>query len=88
MAEYNPNELRGLVASYKRLFDTEDGKKIMQDLEKFCRYNATTRGNSPSDTEYNEGKRVVVLRIKNFVNITEETLTKLGEEHGRSTDNY
>ena len=55
---------------YKRVFGSADGVKLLADLETFCCYNSTTQNEqcpNALQTSFNEGKRRVVLRIKEFL---------------------
>lgn len=59
-----------LVQAYKRLFMTDDGKRVLQDLENFCGFNATSvaeRSPNTLQTFFAEGKRRVYLRINGFI---------------------
>jgi len=61
-------QINKLKEIYKIVFESDDGKQIMQDLEKRCHYNATTnvRGDS-HESAYMEGQRSVLLFIKNML---------------------
>jgi len=54
-----------ITQSYKQIFDSENGKKVLQDLANRCSYNNTTfvEGDSHA-TAFEEGKRSVFLFIK------------------------
>jgi hypothetical protein len=62
------NQLNQLKEFYKLVFESDEGKKVMSDLEKRCHYNATTnvRGDS-HESAYMEGQRSVLLFIKNML---------------------
>ncbi len=64
-----------IVQAYKRLFMTDDGKKVLTDLEKFCGFNATSvseRCPNTLQTFFAEGKRRVYLRINSFLKDKED----------------
>jgi hypothetical protein len=59
-----------LIRSYQRLFRTEDGKKVLDDLMKFCNFENTSVCESDPNayqTFFAEGKRRVILRINSFL---------------------
>lgn len=61
-------QVNKLKEIYKIVFESDDGKQVMQDLDKRCHYNATTnvRGDS-HESAYMEGQRSVLLFIKNML---------------------
>lgn len=61
-------QINKLKEIYKIVFESDDGKQIMADLEKRCHYNTTTnvRGDS-HESAYMEGQRSVLLFIKNML---------------------
>ena len=69
MAE-NEKKRQELIQAYKRLFQTDDGKEILGDLEKFCGFNNTSVSEQDPNayqTFFAEGKRRVFLRISGFI---------------------
>ena len=62
------DHLKQLKISYKNIFESDDGKAAMVDLEKRCHYHATTnvRGDS-HESAYMEGQRSVLLFIKSML---------------------
>ena len=62
------NQLKQLRENYKIVFESDQGKQVMSDLEKRCHYNVTTnvRGDS-HESAYMEGQRSVLLFIKNML---------------------
>lgn len=78
MAEDNVAKLKGLRADYKKVFETEEGKRVMADFENTGFYRTTTF--VPQDemaTMYNEGLRSFVLHIKTIMSMDIEVLEKL-----------
>ena len=58
-----------LIKSYKIVFKSDEGKKVIEDLEKRCHEFVTTHDKSNShETAYLEGQRSVLIFIKNMVN--------------------
>ena len=58
------NELRVL---YKNVFESEEGKKILGDLESRYSIHGKTFSSDASETAYREGQRTVVLFIKSML---------------------
>jgi len=53
---------------YQTVFLSEHGKRVLDDLEKFCFYNSvTTVPNDPFTSAFNDGRRSVVLHIKKLI---------------------
>ena len=66
----NEKQRQELIHAYKRLFKTDDGKTILEDLEKFCGFNNTSVSEQDPNcyqTFFNEGKRRVFLRINGYI---------------------
>lgn len=57
-----------LQEAYRKLFDTADGKTVLKDLEDFGFYHDSTFVGDPDVTIFNEGRRSVVLHIRNMMN--------------------
>ncbi len=71
----NEKERKELQRAYKRFSMTDDGKKILGDLERFCGQNRSSVCEQSPDflqTHFNEGKRRVYLRIKGMVEFKEK----------------
>ena len=58
------NELRVM---YKNIFNTVDGRRILNDLEARYSINGTTFSPDPTETAYREGQRTVVLFIQSML---------------------
>lgn len=66
----NEKKQKELVSAYKRFALTDDGKVILEDLEKFCgflRPSVSEQSPNSLQTHFNEGKRRVYLRITGFL---------------------
>ena len=60
--------LQELQINYKTIFNTEEGKKVLTDLEKRCHYHSTTNVKGDShESAYVEGQRSVILFIKSML---------------------
>ena len=60
-----------LIEDYKIVFGSENGKRVLSDLEKRCHEFVTThqKGDSP-ESAYLEGQRSVLIFIKNALKQT------------------
>ena len=70
MTQQNNNkELLKLIKNYKICFSSEEGKKVILDLEKRCHEFVTTHDKSNShESAFLEGQRSVLIFIKNMIN--------------------
>ena len=60
--------VEGLKKNYRFIFNTEEGKRVLSDLEKRCHYHATTNVKGDShESAYMEGQRSVLLFIKSML---------------------
>ena len=60
-------QLKGLREAYKQVFNSDEGKLIISDLEKRCHYHSTTNVKGDShESAYMEGQRSVLLFIKSI----------------------
>ena len=60
--------LKGLQTNYKTIFNTDEGKEVLSDLEKRCHYHSTTNVKGDShESAYMEGQRSVLLFIKTML---------------------
>ena len=73
----NIDELSQLQGDYKATFATDEGKRVLKNLERLCFVNGTTFSEKPTITSFNEGKRTVVVQIQNMINMD---LDKLREQ--------
>jgi hypothetical protein len=65
----NEKDVNQLVIQYKLTFESENGKKVLEDLEKRCSYHTTTHIKGDShESAFLEGTRSVILFIKNMLN--------------------
>ena len=68
-AQDNEKIRNELSQAYKRLFVTDDGKKVLADLESFCSFRKTSISTewNPYQTMYVEGERRVYLHIDSMI---------------------
>ena len=65
----NKEDLKQLIRAYKQVFESDQGKKVLKDLEKICSYQTTTHIKGDShESAFLEGTRSVILFIKNMLN--------------------
>jgi len=69
--------LREKQNRYKRVFESEDGKKVLEDLRAYCFVRNTTYSDHPHRMALNEGLRMAFLHIDNFINLDLERIQKL-----------
>jgi len=62
-----PKELKALIESYKQVFNTKDGKKVLEDLQKRFFMQSSTFSKDPYETAYHEGCRSVILTIHKLI---------------------
>ena len=58
--------LKILKGDYSFTFSSEEGKRVMEDLEQ-AYYNRISFSRDPYATAFNEGQRAVIVRIKNLI---------------------
>ena len=69
MQNNNSNKIiKDLIKQYKTIFGSNDGKMVMEDLEKRCFYNVTTFSKGDNETAFFEGQRTILLFIKSMIN--------------------
>ena len=60
--------IKKLKESYQYIFNTDEGKNVLSDLEKRCHYHSTTNVKGDShESAYMEGQRSVLLFIKQML---------------------
>lgn len=56
---------KDLKINYKIVFNSDEGKKVLSDLEKRCHYHTTTNVKGDShESAYLEGQRSILLFVK------------------------
>tara|TARA_E500000305_G_C4007853_1_gene230995 strand:- start:739 stop:963 length:225 start_codon:yes stop_codon:yes gene_type:complete len=63
-----PKELMQIIDLYKQTFNTDEGKKVLEDLRLRCFSKKTTFDKDANVTAFNEGQRQVVMHIEGFIN--------------------
>lgn len=65
------------VEAFKQVFNSENGKLILEDLSRFCYAKGSTYSGNPHDMVFNEGKRNVYLYVNSIINIDPKTLEEM-----------
>ena len=61
--------LLSLIKNYKIVFSSDEGKKVIEDLEKRCHEFVTTHDkNNSHETAFLEGQRSVLIFVKSMIN--------------------
>jgi len=69
--------IQELKEKYKFVFNTDEGKAILDDLEKRCHYHSTTNVKGDShESAYLEGQRSVLLFIKSMLRKENENVKR------------
>lgn len=71
---FKRNKQKEMILTYQRVFDSMDGKKVLQDMMNANHFKTTTMTNDPYQTAFNEGARSVILRILDTCNVSIEKL--------------
>lgn len=59
-----------LHRAYRRLFESADGRTVMEDLEQRGSFLRSTFSIDPGRTAFNEGRRSLVLHVKHMLDET------------------
>lgn len=73
----NAERIKGLRSDYKKVFESEEGKHVLKDLEKVCLYRSTTFDKDALVMAFQEGLRAVYLHISTIMNMDVEELERL-----------
>ena len=77
-----------LIESYKKFFDTEDGKVVLYDLMKKGYFLSSTLGPTPIETHRNEGMREIVVYILEILEKNPEDLREFIKEGSDTEQEY
>jgi len=75
--------LRSRRQAYITVFTGPAGEAVLKDLARFCRAHSSTWNANPALSDKLDGRREVILRIFEHINLTEDQLYKL---YGRNID--
>jgi hypothetical protein len=79
----NIDRIKGIQEDYRKVFSTEEGKRVLKDLEKIGFFNTTTFNNDAIAMAFNEGNRAFLLHIKTILDMDIETLKRIYEAQGK-----
>lgn len=74
------NKLKDMALTYKRVFDTPDGKKVLRDLMNCSNFMNSTIGRDSHETYFNEGSRSIIIRILKTTNMSIEQIEQYVHE--------
>lgn len=83
---FKRNKVKDMILTYKRVFDTDDGKIVLDDLMRSCHMKNTTFDGDIHRMAFNEGARSVVLRILETMNVTEARLAEFMKQMEEQDD--
>ena len=77
MPEDNSLKLKEKREDYKKTFATEEGKRVLKDLERVCMYRSTTFDKDSHVMAFQEGLRTVYLHITTIMDMDIEELERI-----------
>ena len=77
--EDNSTKLKEKREDYKKTFGTEEGKRVLKDLEKLCLYRSSIFDKEPMVMALQEGLRTVYLHITTIMDMDIEELERIAE---------
>jgi hypothetical protein len=60
-------EKKTLIMAYQKVFNSDAGEKVLENLDRLGFFKRSTGGHSPEQTAENNGKREVILHIHQFM---------------------
>lgn len=75
-----------IILAYRRLFATDDGQIVLQDLMKSCHLSTSVIGATSNDTYFNEGARSVILRLLGTINMNEKQVERIIVEMNKESE--
>ena len=73
----NIDKIKANRSNYKKVFESEEGLKVLKDLEKVCLYRSTTFDKDSHVMAFQEGLRAVYLHITTIMNMDIEELERI-----------
>jgi len=65
-----------LKLNYRRTFESDDGKVVLEDLKKRCYFMQTTHQPAdPNESAFLEGQRFVILNILHFIETNKKDIS-------------
>lgn len=68
--EKKEKEIKKKIGDYQKVFQSEEGKAVLEDLKKYAFFNATTFNTEEPEKSifFKEGMRNIVLYIEKIIN--------------------
>ena len=79
----NAAKLKGIRQDYINTFKTEEGKRVLADLERVCLYKTSTFDKEAMVMAFNEGLRSVYLHITTLMSMDIEELERIAAAQQR-----
>lgn len=76
-SDNNAEKLKGLRNDYKKVFESEEGQRVLKDLEKLGMFKETTFNKEPLIMAFQEGLRMFYLHILTFKDMDIEELERI-----------
>jgi hypothetical protein len=73
--------LKQKQSDYKKVFNSEEGKRVLKDLQSIGFFSRSTINENSNKMAYNEGMRAILLHIETMRNYDFENLKKHMEEN-------
>jgi len=71
-------------SDYQKVFGSEEGLRVLEDLKKTCFYYSPTIHEFPHVMSYNEGQRNVMIHIETQLKLTAVKVKELEHERGQT----
>jgi len=68
---------------YKRVFDSEDGKVLLADLERDCYLKSSLFSKDAMEMAFREGMRSIILHINSMRTLDIDDFKKLNDENNK-----
>lgn len=79
-------EIKERKQLYQNVFESPDGKRVLEDLSRHAFIRKTTFSENPQRTAFNEGQRSMVLHIQSMMAVDLERTKKLLEKQQGGND--
>jgi hypothetical protein len=80
--ESNILKIKSIQEDYRKVFSTEEGKRVLTHMEQIGFFKTTTFLNDAISMAFNEGNRAFLLHIKTILDMDIETLEKIYAAQG------
>jgi len=80
--ESNIIKIKSIQEDYRKIFSTEEGKRVLAHMEGIGFFKTTTFINEGLSMAFNEGNRAFLLHIKTILDMDIETLERIYAAQG------